>query len=584
MRELTPGITIGISSFERPECAERLVRSIRTYYRCPIIIADDSSNEVHEQLRETLQPVEGLTLLRAPYDSGLSVKRNLIVRTTITELLCLCDDDFIFTERTDLKLLITAIESGNDLAAGSVGSTTPYCHTFTQRGTVMFEEPVDPATAPTWAGYTQYELLLNFFVARVAAIEAVPWDPPLKMHEHGDWFMRLPHLRKTLVPECLVDHVRDAPGDYSEHRASKVVNCLDIRMERLLRRGLTHYVSDNGTRIMPVRRIPPRPPDRPAPFQHVVARAAVANPLGPRPRGPIEAEPRGDAPRFDKPKSPPPTPVYAPLKVSDLPTAERWIGVPNGTDASPAPDPVPWRLATLLRGRRAIVVGSAPHAVLPDWEENDIVITANGGMCHVPEWATVVAVITPNLLGLVSDNFGADAVAVGTYAGRRVEHLVIVGGGWNDYHDPLAHTWYERAEHDAWPLEDIGATVVHRPIGLTPTGRDRVMANVTGGRVIHGAIHPRNPKTWTWQANGWSTGIVAAAIAHACGARSVILTGISLSPGHAYPEPHTPARRYQQGGDVAVLREAALRQPEWCTTSEELSQATGLRLYTAVEV
>lgn len=592
--DLSSRLTIGISSFERPESLLRLVGSIRRFYPdVPIIVADDSTPAVNAAIAQLLSPIMGLSLTGAGYDVGLSVKRNLLVQYCDTELFCLCDDDFVFTEKTDLSLLVDAIDAGCDLAAGSVAQTPAYHHRFDRRGSVLYETAVDldAPTTPRWAGYPLVELLLNFFVARAAALAAVPWDPILKLHEHSDWFMRAAHLRKTLVPACVVDHQRHAPEGYGYHRRRNIVACRDYRLQKLRDRGLTHYVSD-GTRVLAL---------APDPARHAAAVAASLVPIGvtAAQRNPVGPTLRRDAGGVLVPVAPtPPVParIVGPLSTQvprrrraylpttqGLPMVRQFYGLRSGVAIASSTTPVPAALTTVLDGARVVVLGSAPGARLPAPDTYDVLVPVNGGIVHVPRagvTAPLVAVINAGGLGLVDDAYQPSSWVAAYDATRVLTACVILPHcGWTDAHDPLTATWWERAAGDLDPLRAAGATIPAVPIGLTPAGRDRLLAALTDGRLLH-AAQPTDQATWSWGVSGWSAGLIAAAVACAAGASTICFAGVSTQGGHVHTDVRRePTFRGHLAGDLAVLTAArAVDAARWSTTAPDWAAATGIRL------
>lgn len=575
---LASRLTIGISSFERPEALLRLVGSIRRFYPdVPIIVVDDSSAAVQESVCRLLSPITGVDIVTTVHDVGLSEKRNIALRLCQTELFCLCDDDFVFTAATKLELLVAAVDAGCDLAAGEVGDTTVYRHRFERRGTVLFTHIVDPKMAPTFGGYPLYDLLLNFFLGRTAALRAVPWNPVLKLHEHDDWFMRAQHLRKTQVPACRIEHIRDGADDYNAKRQAQVKACKEVRRELLRERGLTYFVADS-LRIVSLAKPPKREePEPKAPPLTVAELAALVNPVGPKSQHKRPAPPR-------PPRRPPVVPPV-PVTLATLPTTRMFMGLPSGTPLPPA-DLVAGRwphwLRRALRHQRVLVVGSAPRAYMPDARAYDVILTVNGGMAHVArdEKKPVIAVINEGGLGCVSDAYTPHAALLDTYAGRRMDGCVILPYvGWTDYHDPLTATWWTRAERDVLQLTRRGALFYQAPIGLTPAGRDRLIAAATGGVIVH-AAQPNQPSTWHWRTSGWSAGLLAACLAYAGDADSVCLAGMSGEVGHVHADlPRDVTYRGHLDGDKAVLRAALAHDAgRWSTTVPSWARTTGLRL------
>ncbi len=82
-----PNLTAIIKTFERPRILRRLVSSIRRLYPdLKVIVADDSRSPV---------PVDGVTTIELPYNTGLTAGRNAALREVVTPYFLLLDDDFV---------------------------------------------------------------------------------------------------------------------------------------------------------------------------------------------------------------------------------------------------------------------------------------------------------------------------------------------------------------------------------------------------------------------------------------------------------------------------------------------------------
>lgn len=104
--------TIIIKTFERIDSAKRLLNSIFKYYPDIQVVVSDDSAEAKRHKQEVLKkwPNKNLVYLDLPYDVGLSAGRNLAVAQVKTKYFVLCDDDFIFGPRTDLRRLKDTLE------------------------------------------------------------------------------------------------------------------------------------------------------------------------------------------------------------------------------------------------------------------------------------------------------------------------------------------------------------------------------------------------------------------------------------------------------------------------------------------
>lgn len=545
MPSLASRLTALIKTFERPECCARAVASIRQFYPdLHIIVADDSARLSHPAPWDT-----NLSLLPLPFDSGLSEGRNALVAEATTELIWLLDDDFVVDERTDIRKLVAAIDAGLDIAAMEVDGIIGYKGTFLKDGDTLRRVPMAKGTH---AGYPLYDYVVNAWVGRTASVIDVPWDPVLKLGEHADWSWRSRHLMKTVVDDVAIGHLQERSDRYRSFR-NRAKHFGRVWMEMA---GWTRVVGAAGETIDATDgTTAPEPPKASAGPRRKPAGVAFAWPTGPQPA------PRSTMPSYETPKTEARSVAVMPIETSVAPPQAPQVSATprfERRSVSRSPDPIPSHLRALY-GARVLVVGSAPGAILPAPSTYDRIVVANGGIANVPRKCTVdVALLTTWTLGTTSP---VRMAVIEQYRGRHVPVLVIHGGGWNATHDPTVPTWtpdpMQPARRDAFA--DVHTTY-DAAYGVTPTGRERWIGSACGGLVPRG-------QTEGWGTAGWSSGVLAAALAWYCGASSVCLAGMSFQPGYVYG-PDTAPRRAHSEGDQAVLREAAKRHPWWTTAPE----------------
>src|ERR1700683_2826914 len=110
-------VALMFATIERPQVVQRLITSARRYFKSiPIYVADQSLN---------LAPMQDfyaemqVTVIRMPYDAGVCASRNAAVAAIVEPYFVLCDDDFVFGERTDFMDAIRVLERRPDI--GIVG-------------------------------------------------------------------------------------------------------------------------------------------------------------------------------------------------------------------------------------------------------------------------------------------------------------------------------------------------------------------------------------------------------------------------------------------------------------------------------
>jgi hypothetical protein len=105
LQNTLPHVTFAIKSSGRPDKVTRLVASIQKIYNTltpAILIVDDSTTPL--VLPENCQT--GVSILQLPYDSGLAIGRNELVRHTRTKYMMYFDDDFWLKDDSSVHLMV----------------------------------------------------------------------------------------------------------------------------------------------------------------------------------------------------------------------------------------------------------------------------------------------------------------------------------------------------------------------------------------------------------------------------------------------------------------------------------------------
>jgi GT2 family glycosyltransferase len=268
-------ITILIKTFERPQCLERLLDSIgRAGWQGPVWVADDSRSPYREQMLAKFGKLvtEYLTM---PFDAGSSAGRNLLLRHVTTPYFLLCDDDFIFDTRTDVKRFKDLLESaGLDLIGGvyfdrmhpdwsqAAASLVrlDWWHLCLRLGIEIPRKTFfnfEPCGTNRWRltdiayipPVVRCDYVANFFLARTRRlIETVGgWDESLKMGGHQDFFFRARRagLQVGHTEEVGVLHLMELPPFYHKFRARSLAMrpkmFADATLAQRLRRTLDHW-------------------------------------------------------------------------------------------------------------------------------------------------------------------------------------------------------------------------------------------------------------------------------------------------------------------------------------------------------
>jgi GT2 family glycosyltransferase len=197
---------IGFVTLERPDAAQRFVRSARRMFPdVPVYVAEQS---------RTLGPMEEfyaaerVTVIRVPFDAGLSASRNALVEAMDVDYLALCDDDFILGPATSFTTAIRVLEQDGEL--GIVGGKLHDYDGATEsiRNWEMFFDHDEtnqrftatpiynyPPMARQVAGETVYlcDAVLNFSVFRRSIFSTgIRWEEGIKVNgEHEDFYLNL---------------------------------------------------------------------------------------------------------------------------------------------------------------------------------------------------------------------------------------------------------------------------------------------------------------------------------------------------------------------------------------------------------
>lgn len=177
-------LTIIIKTFERDYSAKRLIRSIKKKYpSISIIVVNDS---------KTPKQFDGVMNLIMPFDSGISAGRNAALKSTKTKYFLLLDDDFVFSRRQNLGLLIEQMNQHKEIdILGGRYIDLPFYITHD-----FHEHPINTknnAKIPTGTligNNKVVDKVQNYFIGRTEQVKNVLWNEKLKTLEHTDFFTR----------------------------------------------------------------------------------------------------------------------------------------------------------------------------------------------------------------------------------------------------------------------------------------------------------------------------------------------------------------------------------------------------------
>jgi len=218
-------VTLIIKTFERPQCIDRLIYSIRIMYpKIRIIVADDSKKP---------HPIVGVDYLRMPFDSGVSAGRNLALSHVNTPYVVTLDDDFVFNKQTDLQRWLDILESTDlDMVGGNVDGHPHYQASLhiVNDALVFKSQPVGQLD-----GFDLWNIVLQFWMGKTEKIRAVGgWDDEFKTVDHIIFFARsIGKLKIGYCPEVGVGHMPIKSQNYYRHRNERMQRYLMLLMDRL---------------------------------------------------------------------------------------------------------------------------------------------------------------------------------------------------------------------------------------------------------------------------------------------------------------------------------------------------------------
>lgn len=235
--EATPMLIV--TTMDRPGAVQRLVRTAREHFPDIAILVGDQS--APDPFMDEFYAAYDVSVIRLPYDIGLSAARNALVDHVEDEFFVLCDDDFVFTGETDfgpaLQLLRGQPEIG--IVGGRVKNVDyPFADAqsvdwakfieFDEARRLLSFVPMHLlAPKPSMHNGIQFyrcDAVLNFAVFRRAIFDAVVrWDPLIRSDgEHEDFYLNIKQnadVGIAFLPSLSILHNRPEARAYERMRA-----------------------------------------------------------------------------------------------------------------------------------------------------------------------------------------------------------------------------------------------------------------------------------------------------------------------------------------------------------------------------
>jgi glycosyltransferase involved in cell wall biosynthesis len=218
-------VTLLVKTVYRPASLNRLIESVLDRWDHPkIVVADDGDTSESE-------PHHRYELIRLPFDVGCSAGRNALADHCTTPLALLTDDDFVFEDRTDVRLFVDVYRrTGLDVLGAAVQSPVGY---WTAGGLIRVNDRTLRKLQMSYGsiyvtirGHTCRIQIVDyvniFFLASSRLLRAHRWDVRLKTSEHNDYFLRIRHhLKIGTTNDVVVGHLHENNPRYDALREGR---------------------------------------------------------------------------------------------------------------------------------------------------------------------------------------------------------------------------------------------------------------------------------------------------------------------------------------------------------------------------
>lgn len=216
--QIAASVDFCVTTFKRPSAVERLILSIGDRYPCASVYVGDQNRTLDRSFYNELASRSGLRgalhVESLDFDCGVSVARNQLVTSTKRSYKLMLDDDFLFTEATDIAPLLKLLDlqSGAAVAAGAVASNGQIhglrSHLRSEGDTLLTVADSSPYRRLEGIRYSEVDFVSNFSLIRDRLFEHVLWDPDLKIFEHRDFFLRVKATPYKVLfsPDAVIGH------------------------------------------------------------------------------------------------------------------------------------------------------------------------------------------------------------------------------------------------------------------------------------------------------------------------------------------------------------------------------------------
>jgi len=223
-------VTAIVTTFKRLDCLNKMITSLRLYYPKLKLIIGNQGEDFNVTDSNT-------TTIKLPEDCGLSYARNELVKQVNTEYTLLLDDDFVFTEKTNIEKLLEIFlaESNIKLVGGYLEQNNiikKYNRLFFPHKDFLVLADWDYLKEKNLVEYQKInnntfgyaDLVYNFFIAKTDILKRYGWDDRHKIHsEHLAFFLNLykNNVVCTFTPNTIIKHEPFVSPDFKQYRDRK---------------------------------------------------------------------------------------------------------------------------------------------------------------------------------------------------------------------------------------------------------------------------------------------------------------------------------------------------------------------------
>jgi len=218
-----------VVSFYRWKYLEKYLESFRNQYPEQRIIVGDNGGK-HKKKKKICKKYNA-EYNKLPFDCGLCVARNRLVKKVKTKYTFIGDDDFYFDGRGNLKKMVELLEATDlDLIGGRIeegGKIRNYQGYMEYDNRRLLYQRLELKNFKKEVGikYKECDITFNSFIARTEMLKSVKWDENIKVaYEHSSFFLDIKKegYKVAFTPDSVIVHkpnsVRLLPKEKKKYR------------------------------------------------------------------------------------------------------------------------------------------------------------------------------------------------------------------------------------------------------------------------------------------------------------------------------------------------------------------------------